>query len=293
MRLFDLHCDTLTECLRKNQHLENYDGHVSLARGRRLQQWMQVFAIFVPDTLHGRAAADYFDTVLAFYRAEQRRQRFDAILALENGSALMGDPGQVDRMAKEGLRIIGITWNGANELGYGAAQGPVPGLTPAGKACVRRMLELGILPDVSHLNEAGFWEVARLWEERRADARVPFIASHSSCAALCPHPRNLTDDQIRAIVAAGGLIGLNLYPEFLGGEGAAREVMGHILHLIALGAAESIALGSDFDGCTLHPALAGIEKMEHLRQSLLKMGLPEEICEAFFWKNGARAFALE
>jgi len=290
MYVFDLHCDTLTEALKKGEILASAGGHLSLARGAYLERWGQVFAVFVPDTLCGQAAADYADRALDFYekQKEEIKRACTPVLALENGNALMGSLRRLEALAVRGVRIITLTWNGANELGFGAHCDPGPGLTDFGKAAVRRMFGLGVIPDVSHLNEAGFWDVAKLASEQEK----PFWATHSNCASIRPHRRNLSDEQLRAVFESGGLVGINLYIDFLGGAGTAEDVARHLAHMVALGGENHVALGSDFDGCEVHPSLAGIEKLEYLDGKLEKHGFSEAIRKKFFWANAAKTLAL-
>jgi len=276
--------------MKKGEILANASGHVSLERGGALERWGQVFAVFVPDTLHGQAAADYADRALDFF--EMQREAIERVctpvLAIENGNALMGDLHRLDELYARGVRIITLTWNGANELGFGAHCDGSPGLTPFGRAAVGRMCELGMIPDVSHLNEVGFWDAVEL-----ASARAkPFWATHSNCANIQPHCRNLSDDQLRAVFACGGLVGLNLYTDFLGGAGTARDVARHLAHMIALGGEDHAALGSDFDGCDVHTSLAGIERLEYLDNQLERFGFTAVQRKKFFWLNTAKALAF-
>ncbi|MCL2301021.1 MAG: membrane dipeptidase [Firmicutes bacterium] len=289
MRIFDLHCDTLTRCLRSNEPIARASGHLSLERGRALERWGQVFAVFVPDTLQGEAATAYAHQALDFYDTQRAEieQACAPVLAIENGNALAGDLANLDVFYKRGVRILTLTWNGANELGYGARCQDAPGLTDFGKAALRRMFELGMIPDVSHLNEAGFWDVA----EEAARQAKPFWATHSNCSEAQPHRRNLSDEQLRAIFSRGGLVGLNLYTEFLGGAGTAEDVAKHLAHLIALGGEDRAALGSDFDGCGIHPSLAGIERLACLDAELEHFGFTAAQRKKFFWSNAAKPLA--
>lgn len=289
MRVFDLHCDTLTECMKRQEPLAQAGGHISLARGAALEQWGQVFAIFVPEQLQGDSAAAWTQQTLDFFARQQREiQRVCLpVLAIENGSALAGRLELLDTYAAQGVKLITLTWNGKNELGCGAMCGPRPGLTPFGRQAVLRMFELGIIPDVSHLNEAGFWDVAEL----AAINGKSFWATHSNCYAIHPHCRNLNDQQLRAIVSCKGLVGINLYTKFLGGAGTAEDAARHLAHMIALGGEDCAALGSDFDGCDIHPSLAGIERLEHLNSELERLGVPQHLREKFFWSNTAKHFA--
>jgi len=286
MNLFDLHCDTLSRCIKQSEPLAFAGGHLSLERGARYERWGQVFAVFVPDNLHGEAAADHADGALEFYRCQEPiiRQVCRPVLAVENGSALAGDLRRLDDFAERGVRIFALTWNGANELGHGARCDPALGLTDFGKSAVKRMFGLGIIPDVSHLNEAGFWDVAALAKEHDE----PFWATHSNCAAVHPHPRSLEDGQLKAIFESGGLAGINLFIDFLGGAGTAWDVARHLEHMIELGGEDHVALGSDFDGCEIHPSLAGIEKLEVLDSDLDRYGFTQAQRKKFFWSNAAK-----
>ena len=294
MRLCDLHCDTITACMKKGEGFAGTKGHFArehfapghispeqahALRANGLRNWLQVFAIFVPDTLRGSAAAGYFERVLRFYQEEEAaiKEHCTPVLALENANALNGELRRLEELRAQQVRIITLTWNGQNELGCGAHCESQQGLTPFGKQAVRQMHKLGIVPDVSHLNPAGLEDVAALGGI--------FIASHSNCAAVCPHRRNLSDAQIKAIIAAGGLIGLTLYPEFLGGGDTAEALARHLRHIISLGGADHVALGSDFDGCTMH--LSGMRDLPLLESQLAALGMASEQLEKFFWHNGA------
>ena len=291
MRVFDLHCDTLTCCMKAGETLSAATGHISLARGKSLAQWGQVFAVFVPDTLCGQAAANYAHQALDFYDGQKSeiQRACTPVLAIENGNALAGNLHRLDEFYARGVRLLTLTWNGANELGQGTGCGPHRGLTDFGKAAIFRMFELGMIPDVSHLNRAGFWDAIGL---ARAHEKSVW-ATHSNCSAIHFHPRNLDDGQLRAVFACDGLVGLNLYTKFLGGEGTAKDAAKHVEHMISLGGEDHIALGSDFDGCEVQPSLAGPDKLEYLDMELKRRGFSDTQCDKFFWQNAARTLMLQ
>jgi len=268
--------------MQKGEGIAHATGHISLEQADFLDEWTQVFAVFVPDELRGAAAAAYFDRTLDFYRSQEAaiKQCCRPILSLENANALNGDLRRLDEMRRQGVRFIALTWNGHNELGHGAHCDPALGLTDFGKRVLHRMNELGIIPDVSHLNPAGFDDVA--------EAGGVFIASHSNCAAVHPHCRNLSDSQIRTIIARGGLIGFNLYPEFLGGEGGAEALARHLRHVAALGGGDHVALGSDFDGCEMR--LSGLRDLPNLEARLAAFGIAPAQLQKIFWENSANFF---
>ena len=191
-------------------------------------------------------------------RAEGKRYAF---LAIEGLDGLEG-PEALDRLAALGLRLGTLTWNEENRFASGAAQDPGRGLTPLGRQMVRRMEELGIVVDVSHLNDGGFRDVMRL-------AAGPVIASHSNCRALCPHPRNLTDDQLRAIRDSGGVVGVNAYNNFVHQDPerqTAETLALHAARMAEVMGVEHVACGFDFCefmGSPGNEAARGLEDCGH------------------------------
>lgn len=184
-----------------------------------------------------------------------------AFLAIEGMEALER-PEDLDRLASLGLRLGMLTWNEENRFAAGAAQDPARGLTDLGRQALRRMEDLGILTDVSHLNDGGFWEVLRL-------ARGPVAASHSNCRRLCDVPRNLTDEQLRAIRDSGGVVGVNAYNNFVH-QDPERQTAGtlalHAAHMAEVMGVEHVACGFDFCefmGSPGNEAARGLEDCGH------------------------------
>ena len=175
------------------------------------------------------------------------------------------------------LRMIALTWNFENEIGHPAAKGAKPGLKPFGMKLLGAMDRYGILADVSHLNEAGFWDICE-------HASLPPIASHSNLKKLCGHSRNLTDEQVKAIIEKGGFIGINFYTCFLRDEGPAtlEDVLRHIDGIAQLGGIDVLGFGSDFDGIDewpeglgdptgFPPLLELLEKHGYSREDIAKI----------------------
>ena len=180
-----------------------------------------------------------------------------AFLAVEGMSAVGADPRGVDWYYGQGVRLGMLTWNESNALAAGAGGDPQAGLTEAGRRAVRRMGELGMAVDVSHLNDGGFWDVVDL-------AAGPVIATHSNCRALCGVPRNLTDDQLRAIRDTGGVVGLNAFHGFVHDEPwqqTARTLALHAAHMAEVMGVEHVGCGFDF--CEfMGPGNEGAEGLE-------------------------------
>lgn len=179
---------------------------------------------------------------------EAREGENAVLVSLEGGEILEDQLEHVAFFREKGARLIALTWNHENRIASSAKSGSTDGIKPFGWAVLGEMARLHIAADTSHLNEAGFWDLI--------DRHVhPPMASHSCCAALRPHFRNLTDEQIKAMIARGGWIGVNFYPAFLVSEGEAHvsDIVRHIDHIVQLGGAKNVGLGSDFDGIECTP----------------------------------------
>ncbi len=180
-------------------------------------------------------------------RENRKNKRISAILTAEDGDFLKGELSRLDEAHGKGVRMIALTWNHPNCLGFPNSDDPAlhsRGLTAFGRDAVERMNELGIIVDVSHLSEGGFRDVAEI-------TKKPFAASHSCARALCDHRRNLSDEQLKIIGEKGGVVGVNFYARFLrsGAEvGTAEMIAGHARYIADKAGIDAVALGSDFDG---------------------------------------------
>lgn len=306
MKYFDMHCDTIAECHDKNVGLAHNDLHWSLERAGIYRPVVQVFAAFIHDKYRGEAAERRFDELCGTFLAQMREnadaisfcktgkelqaaidgKKAAAILSIEGAAALAGKMENLQKAYDRGVRIITLTWNGRCEVGDGVGvTGPdAGGLTPFGLDVVSRMGQLGMVVDVSHLSEAGFWDVA-------AHAARPFIASHSNAKAVCGHRRNLTDRQFAEIVRRGGLVGINLYHSFLADDGDAtmKDILDHVEHFLSRGGESVLAMGGDLDGSTLPAGFAGVQDIARIYEELLRH-YPQKTADAIFFDNAARFF---
>lgn len=216
-----------------------------------------------------------------------------AVLHFEGAEAI--DPG-LERLAsfhEAGLRSLGLTWSRPNDFGHGAPFGfpgspdQGPGLSDAGRELVRACNELGVVVDVSHLNERGFWDVAEL-------SGAPLVASHSNAHALCPSPRNLTDDQLRAVGASGGVVGINFCVAFAREDGAddpdtpLSAIAAHAAHVAEVAGPCTVALGSDFDGAMMPHDLDCAAKLPALFDALRAFGFDDPEIEGIALANWRR-----
>jgi len=309
MRFFDLHCDTAFECVTRldSRSLDKGAVHLSLERGGCFDSWHQIFAVFMPDELRGDAAVAHYRRVRDYIHRQQllfpeqfslcrtaeeikdaERPGFcGAIMSVEGGSAIAGSLDNLRALYDDGVRLMTLTWNAENEIGHGVGSPVGGGLTDFGRQTVALMNELSMIVDVSHLSDAGFYDVAEL-------SAKPFVASHSCSRRLCPHRRNLTDDMFTVIRDKGGLVGINFCREFLEehGNATAEHILAHTEHFLALGGERIVCMGSDFDGTDIPDGLSGIESIPALYERFLKANYPESLVEDIFFGNAERFFSV-
>ena len=246
---------------------------------------------------HQLASALPGDVRLCRAIGDLRRSMADGVLAmvlhLEGAEAIGEDLDGLEQLHALGVRSIGPVWSRPNQFGMGApfcypgAPDIGPGLTKAGFSLVRACNELGITLDVSHLNAAGFWDLART-------SRAPLVATHSNAHAVCPVPRNLTDDQLRAIRDSGGVVGVCLSVSELRPDGhntaatPLADVLRHMDHMLELLGMDGVALGSDFDGALLPEAVGTAEGLPTLVGAMAGHGYSGSLLHKFCHGNWLR-----
>ena len=316
IRMLDMHCDTVDElCMHGLGEYRDGRGAGTLV-SNNLQiaadrmgdvAWAQCYAVWTPDECPDISYASWYRHGAAYFKAQMAAypdvftQVFDwadvdgildegkvaAILTVESARILEEGLDIVDEFVSDGVKIASISWNGVNSMAGGFKSDA--GLSDYGRQALAALESAGIVFDVSHLNDAGFWDV-------EAAATKPYIATHSNSRAMCDTPRNLTDDQFRAIVARGGLVGLNYYQAFIRAnwmEGDADtgfdETIAHVEHWLDIeGGQDVIALGGDRDGSDVAPWLAGCEtQAEFYRLTVERLG--QELADKLFYTN-ARDF---
>ena len=315
MKLFDLHCDTLYECCEAGKHLRENDLHINRAAAQRYSHYAQFFALFcgtraptaelakgrdcLLDLPADRRLARMLETAQHEFAANEdwlmfcrNATDFDAaadagkaaaFLSIEGAELLPDRPDALDLAYDAGVRLITLTWNYRSRYGCAAVIDQAEGLTEAGKQLVRGCAERGILVDVSHLSEQGFWDVCETIDG-------PFVATHSDARALCRHPRNLTDRQFAEIARRGGLVGVNLYTPFLvrQSDSVIDDVIDHIERFIGMYGEKTVALGCDFDGCDQLPAgIDGLGDLYRLADRMLALGYTERAVDGLFYDNAA------
>ena len=311
----DLHCDTLLTMWENSCGLENAPWHLNLGKLYGGGAMLQCFAAFIPmndsAAKHGvkdkpwdfflrqaalferesKAYPDRLAPVRCFADIERNREKglVSAMLTVEDGACIEGDMSRLQTMYDLGVRLITLTWNYENCLGFPNSADPAlhrKGLTDFGLEAIGEMDRLGIVVDVSHLSEGGFWDVAR-------ENKKPFVASHSCARALCDHSRNLTDAQLRALGDAGGVCGVNFFSKFLrdGADHTFNEdILRHAAYIADHAGIEAVALGSDFDGITCSLEMEDYSGMPHLGE-LLADRFGTDAAEKICSRNALRVFS--
>lgn len=307
MRIIDLHGDALAKIEASRGSLSFTDAPELASNRNRLQEGevaVQGFAVFVDPALPGSMRfQSCLDQIHYFYAeildkhddmelitdwsriVELPPRKIGALLTLEGVDPIENDLKRLHLLYRLGVRSVGLTWNYANQAADGVLEKRGAGLTSLGREIVALNNRYGMLTDVSHLNERGFWEVMEL-------ARYP-VASHSNARALCDHPRNLTDEQLAAMFGRGAPVHVVYYPEFTAdahasGPATIDDLIRHIEHMCELGGERHIGFGSDFDGITL--TIEGLEhagKSQNLIRELLKRYSEEQV-RGFAFDNFAR-----
>lgn len=298
--LIDTHCDTASEALDRGVGFYKNGLHVDLDKLKSIG-YTQVFAAYIaPKYRHEayRRACDIIDKVereealsgggfvicrsLSDYLKNDGRVR--AVLSLEGGEAFE-DISCVEKLYRRGVRLAALTWNHKNRIAAGVAEEDKnAGLTDYGREIIGEMNRLGMLVDVSHLNEKSFWDVIE------ADKGIP-VATHSNSRAVCLSARNLTDEQFSEIKKRAGFVGLNFYPGFLSDSGTAGicDIVRHIEHFLSLGGEDSIGIGADFDGVEALPdGICGVHEVYRLFDELLRLGYSESVVNKISYTNMER-----
>lgn len=300
MDLFDGHCDTILRCYERGGGLRENTGHLDLTRVAKYRRYAQFFAIFGDHTTSpGKSLYQLFREEYALFKreveanadcvvhcrtADEAKAAFAAhkaaaFLSVEGAELLDCDLGRLEEAYRLGVRAVNITWNHPNLLSGTNAAEQDRGLSGQGRAFVRRMQALGMLVDVSHLSDPGFWDVMEIAEK-------PVFASHSNARAVFFDSRNLTDAQFTAIIGNHGVAGLNMYAGFLGERPDLDTVIAHLEHFLALGGEKNVALGGDWDGCSALPlGISGIQDMDKLCQRLLRRNYQESLVRDLFYSN--------
>ncbi|MBQ7810635.1 MAG: membrane dipeptidase [Clostridia bacterium] len=289
IKYFDLHCDTLYRVYTENLSVDSDTLNITTNKAKRFDEYSQLMAVWIPDIIRGQAAFDLFKACTDVYKNRYlplNNSKINFMLSVENGSVIGGDISNISTLKEYGVRALSLVYNDDNELGSGAFSESKFGLTSIGKKAVEVFEKNNIYIDLSHSSVRTFYDVAEI-------SNKPIIATHSNSYSLCPHKRNLTDEQFEIIKNSGGVVGINFYPPFLNpddSKASVNDVIKHIYHFLSLGGEDSVCIGSDFDGCDALKELDSIDKMPFLYDTLLKSGFNEQVVQKIMYKNAHNLF---
>ena len=319
----------------KKEGLDKNQGHIDLEKLEAGGALLQNFALFIHQKKVDNPLEEALEMADLYYQElethvhrigpvfcyqdiekNEKEGRISALLTIEEGGVCKGSLAQLRNLYRLGVRMMTLTWNYPNEIGFpawnpeefsqqdkscdskaGISQSfPYhkakieDGLTEKGRELVAEMERIGMIVDVSHLSDQGFYDVLETTVK-------PFVASHSNARAICPCARNLTDDMIKKLAERGGVLGLNFCPDFLTlpqkgqpNPGTLEALNRHISHILNVGGEECLGLGGDFDGIPTHAELPDYSYMDRLVRLLEEQGLRQETLEKIFYKNVLRVY---
>ena len=303
--VFDFHCDTALALLGKDMNtagsLRKNDTHIDLERASKLSGYAQCFACFTTPFMEEwhhinpivaferelatiqREVYNNSDLIAIAYSPEeilenQKKGMMSAILTLEGTAGIDYNPEVLEDLFDIGFRVVSLGWNEKNPLTGSHVTGG--GLTDLGREFVKEAQRVGMLIDVSHISDEGFWDVMKV-------TNAPIIATHSNSRSVWNNSRNLTDDMFRAIAEIGGVAGYNACDEFTGEKPTLDTACDHFFRFLELAPnGKNIALGGDLDGVTYMPeGFHGVQSWPALAERLLQRGLDERILRDIFWNN--------
>lgn len=304
--VIDLHSDTALKLLKGNT-IYSDDNQFKLNDALKYDKYIQLFAAYIEPEFVVTNEFDLCVRLINAIRSEvnenkeymkiitnrkeleeymnEKSKKVGVILTVEDATCLNGNIDNLQKLYDLGIRAITLTWNNKNDVACGVNYSERDeGLTLFGKEVIKRMNELNIIVDVSHLSEKSFYDVMKITNK-------PVIASHSCAKAICNHKRNLTDEQIKIIASRGGIIGVNFYKDFLSDETSKVDVdcvAKHIKHIYNIGGSKCVSIGSDYDGMNIDKVAMNLEnngKLVNLVDALKKSNFDEEDIDRIMWKN--------
>lgn len=302
MKFIDLHCDTASRLFyEKNLELKDSICKVDINKLKKGDALMQMFAFFIDLGEIKRSPLDEFLAMYDNFKIQLEKNKdsielFDgkidlnklyACLTIEEGEVLEGNPYNVEKISDMGIKAVTLTWNYENSIGYPNFNfvHKDKGLKKTGFDIVDELERFNIIPDCSHLSDRGFWDLIE-------HCKKPFIATHSNARAIQNHPRNLTDEMIKALGNKGGITGINFCSDFVDDSEITKvkDLVRHMSHIRNKGGIDILALGSDFDGIENEVEVKDCSYMGILIDEMKKEGFTVNDIEKVFYKNAMRIF---
>lgn len=313
--MIDLHCDTIYRLWEDDDKFSLISNSYMIDKQKLIDGGVkgQCFALFTPmydvrierdrdktpwqivNELYDRFCLELERSGIPQFESvdDLDKNELSAILTIEEGFSIEGDLSRLSIMKDWGVKIFGFTWNFENDLGYPNSKDPslmALGLKGKGIEAISECESLGILVDVSHLSDGGFWDVVKY-------SKKPFVATHSNSRFLTPSTRNLTDEMLKVLADKGGVTGLNFCPAFLKSENTPNraslisDMVRHVKHIINVAGEDVIALGTDFDGISGDLEIASADRLPILKNVLLDAGVPAKSVDKMFYDNARRVLS--
>ena len=306
MKFIDLHCDTASKIFYENLSLNSELCKANIKNLKKGGSLGQVFAFFIDQKLNDDPYEEFIKLYNNFIKEikensseieivrnleelnnAEKEGKIGAFISIEEGEVIKGSINNLRKVYEMGVRILTITWNYKNQLGYPNKNYTYrdKSLTEKGIEIIEKCEDLGIIPDSSHLSDAGFYDLIKV-------CKKPFIASHSNARAITNHPRNLDDHMIKLLAEKGGIMGINFCSDFLGTKSVSsiEDMILHIKHIKNIGGIDVIALGSDFDGIENEVEIKNSSEFNKLYSGLKNNNFSEIEIEKIFYKNVIRVF---
>jgi len=313
MKVIDMHCDTITRLLKENKSLYDNDDHISLLKMQKADYALQCFAMFVwsEGQQHPyQLCKDYIahfkkemeinkDIISQVYSYQDivrnlNDNKMSALLTIEEGATIEGSIDNLKSFYDDGVRMMTLTWNFENEIGYpnhfnkdtGLTINKELGLKDFGREVVHWMNENGMIVDISHASDKLIYDVLQCTTK-------PIVASHSNARGVYHHPRSLSDDMIINLAENGGMTGINFCPNFVSADkekDQTDDLVRHIKYITNVGGIDVCGFGTDFDGIETPVGMSDCSKMQILYDKLVEQKFTDDQIEKIFYKNFLRVF---
>lgn len=301
--LIDLHCDTIMKVHQKTEKsLYQNNGHIDLLKLKEADALAQFFALYVDLSQTNQPFQTVLDMIDVYYQEVRQNEhlidtaytyddifkireqgKIAGVITVEEGGVLEGNIRNLRHLYRLGVRAMTLTWNYENAIGHpNTSWMENQHLKSFGEEVVYEMNQMGMIIDVSHLSDQGFYDVCRL-------SKKPIMATHSNARTITNHKRNLTDEMLKKLAENGGVTGLNFCPYFIGdGKMTLQNLISHAKHIVNVAGIDTLAIGTDFDGIGGSLEIKHMGEMPRVYESLRKEGFTAEACDKIFYENAMR-----
>ncbi|MCK5128665.1 MAG: dipeptidase [Clostridiales bacterium] len=309
MKIIDMHADTLSRIKESDGKIELYENNlmVDIKKLNKVNSFVQFFSTFMRPEFESRSTfekiysiyldelkknADIIAPLLVYSDIEKNEKegKISSLLTLEGAMIIAGEMEYLEELFDLGIRLVTLTWNHETCMGYPCSDKKNKmklGLKHFGFEAIEKMNNIGLIIDVSHLSDGGFWDVKKI-------SSKPFVASHSNARALTNVRRNLSDEMLIAIAESGGVVGINIFPGFLDMNdmnnpySKVEYMIAHISHIQNIAGIDIVAIGSDFDGISGNMEIEHIGQIDKLEMKLRASGYSSSAIEKIFYRNAHR-----